>query len=119
MSRQSDVVLRLCTLCKDGAGAAALKPLQAAIEARALPVQVMPQACMNGCETPTSVALQGRGRATYFFTGVDPQQDASDILATLETYLASPEGWIEDARGCGRLRFCLTGRVPALPEPEA
>lgn len=69
---------------------------------------------MNGCSEPVSLALQGTGRATYFFGGVDPQSDVQDIVATIHAYLAADRGWIEDATSCGRLRFCLKGRVPAL-----
>ncbi|MEJ6389242.1 DUF1636 family protein [Gymnodinialimonas ulvae] len=103
-------VLRLCTSC-DGADIAAL---QAAVDAAGLRAQVEPQSCMNACANPVSLALQGTGRATYFFAGVDPVTDRADIIATLRTYLEAPGGWIEDATACGRLRFCLQGRVPAL-----
>ncbi|QFT82375.1 hypothetical protein FIU89_17255 [Roseovarius sp. THAF27] len=77
-------------------------------------VMVVERGCMNGCASPVSMAMQGPGRATYFFNGVDPAADAEDIVATLHAYLATPDGWIEDAQPCGRLRFCLVGRVPAL-----
>lgn len=60
------------------------------------------------------MALQSTGRATCFFAGVDPQADVADIVSTIRAYLDAPKGWIEDARPCGRLRFCLVGRVPAL-----
>ena len=66
------------------------------------------------CAEPIALSLQGAGRATYLFSGVRPAEDMADIEATLRLYLDSPAGWIEDARGCGRLRFCLRGRVPAL-----
>lgn len=69
---------------------------------------------MNGCARPVSLALQSPERATYFFGGVDLEADVADIVATLRAYLDAPKGWIEDARPCGRLRFCLVGRVPAL-----
>ncbi len=45
---------------------------------------------------------------------VSHEADRSDIVATVRHYLSSPKGWIEDARPCGRLRFCLTGRVPPI-----
>lgn len=77
-------------------------------------VSIVERGCMNGCASPVSMAMQGPGRATYFFNGVDPAADAVDLVATLHAYLATPDGWIEDAQPCGRLRFCLVGRVPAL-----
>ena len=79
-------------------------------------VQVRDVACMGACEKPVSVGLQGAGRASYVFAGVEPQGDADDIAQTCRTYLDSPEGWIDDARPCGRLRLCLRARLPALPD---
>ena len=106
------IVLRLCDTC-DGP---AWDGVPEAVAAAGLdaPVQIEMQACMNGCARPRTLALQGVGRATYFFDGVDPVDDLEDIVGTLRAYIAAPKGWIEDARPCGRLRFCLRGRVPAL-----
>ncbi|MDN3721950.1 DUF1636 family protein [Roseibium salinum] len=70
--------------------------------------------CMGACEQPISLALQGEGRATYLFAGLSIPDDIEDIVATGRTYLDAENGWIEDARPCGRLRFCLRARVPAL-----
>lgn len=109
---ENAVILRLCSSCRrsrpDG--------LRRATEAAGFstPVRLVSQDCMNGCARPVSMAIQGHGRATFFFTGIDPEADMGDIVATLHAYLAAPQGWIEDARSCGRLRHCLVGRVPAL-----
>ena len=70
--------------------------------------------CMGSCSDPTSVALQGTGRASYLFAGLSAHRDIDDIIATCREYLNAPDGWMEDARGCGRLRFCLKARIPAL-----
>lgn len=107
------VALWLCANCERGADWSRLRRLLA--EA-GLPAEVHLEArgCMNGCAEPVALAIQSAGRATCFFTGVDPEVDAADILATLRCYLAAPKGWIDDARPCGRLRHCLKGRVPAL-----
>lgn len=93
-----------------------LAPLTKLLKASDLAGQLgmVERGCMNGCANPVSMALQAPGRATYFFGGVDPVADAADILATVRAYLVAPQGWIEDAQPCGRLRFCLVGRVPAL-----
>ncbi len=103
-------VLRLCVSC-DGADVSAL---QVALDAAGLDIKVMPQDCMNACATPVSLALQDVGRATNFFAGVDPVADQADIVTTARAYLDAPGGWIDDATVCGRLRFCLVGRVPPL-----
>ena len=107
----SAVVLRVCEDCGTPFGS-----LAEALAARPFlePVRMEPGECMNGCAAPVSMALQGVGRATYFFAGVEPATDIEDILATIAAYIEAPGGWIEDARRCGRLRLCLVGRVPAL-----
>ncbi len=69
-------------------------------------------ACMGACVEPVSMAVQGKGRATYLFAGLNPVVDVADVIATCQTYLNAPDGWIEDARPCGRLRHCLRARVP-------
>ena len=68
--------------------------------------------CLNVCDRPSALSLQGRGTA-YLFADVDPVADAVDIAATVRTYAASPGGEITDARPCGRLRHCLIGKIPA------
>ncbi|MBY4892762.1 DUF1636 domain-containing protein [Rhodobacteraceae bacterium N5(2021)] len=108
------VALYLCETCDPSAFAAARTGLQAALDAAGLHADVHAQPCMNACADPVSLALQASGRATYFFAGVDPIADRADIVATVALYLGSADGWIEDATGCGRLRHCLRGRVPAL-----
>ncbi len=61
---------------------------------------------------PALMALQAPGRGAYLFHDLRPA-DAGDIAATIRAYLAAPDGWIMDARPCGRLRHCLKLRIPA------
>ena len=72
--------------------------------------------CMNVCDEPVTIALQGKTKATYVFAGVFLNTDINDIVATCQAYLAADGGWIDDARPCGRLRHCLKSRIPALPK---
>lgn len=60
---------------------------------------------------PVLMAMQAARRGTYLFHDLRPD-DLADVLATTRAYLAAPQGWIADARPCGRLRFCLLYRVP-------
>jgi predicted metal-binding protein len=69
--------------------------------------------CMSACANPNAISFRASGKAAYLFSGVDPENDQQDILAFARMYLAAKDGWIEDARPCGRLRFCLMGRIPA------
>lgn len=75
-------------------------------------VVVETTACMNQCERPMALALRGEGRDVYLFAGVDPAQDLEDTAALVRLYAEAEGGTITDARPAGRLRHCLTGRVP-------
>ena len=77
-------------------------------------IEVASVECLGGCEEPASVGLQGQEMATYVFSGVDVATDVDDIVETCRAYMDAPKGWIENATSCGRLRFCLRARVPAL-----
>lgn len=69
--------------------------------------------CLNACDEPVAMGLQGSGRASYVFSGIDPVKDAEDIARTCKKYLELRKGWIIDAQDCGRLRYCLRARLPA------
>ncbi len=69
--------------------------------------------CMSACANPVAISFRANGKAAYMFAGIDPVKDQRDILAFARLYTAAKDGWIEDARSCGRLRFCLLGRIPA------
>ncbi|SFH44370.1 Predicted metal-binding protein [Palleronia marisminoris] len=100
-------ILHLCATCRPGVETGPLRD--------ALPegVELRLHECLNACGKPVALSVQGRGTG-YLFAGVDPVEDAADIAATARTYMAAPGGAIEDARPCGRLRFCLIGRLPAI-----
>lgn len=103
--------LSLCRLC---GGAGLLDGLRRRIDTSDLAcrIRVEDSDCLGPC-APLTLCLHGPGRAGYVFAGLDAEADAGDILATCRAWLAAEQGWIEDARPCGRLRFCLTARVPA------
>ncbi len=77
-------------------------------------VQVALVDCMGTCENPGALGLQGAGLAAYVFAGVRPVDDADDIARTCRVWLEAPDGWIGDARDCGRLRDCLRARLPVF-----
>lgn len=103
----------VCTTCEGLGGAPFAACLRDGLAARGLAMDVQEHDCMSNCGKPQSVAFAGDGKATYLFGGIDPKTDLDDTLAFAAMYDASPDGWIEDAPGAGRLRFCLIGRVPA------
>lgn len=100
--------LTICGLC-DGPATALSESL-----ASHLPNwEVRLHDCLSVCAEPLSLAAQADGKATYVFAGIQ-QTDVDDVLAFVRLYDDSADGWIEDARPMGRLRFCLKSRVPAL-----
>lgn len=109
--------LLVCSTCaRDGSSAASeCARARATLSAAGLTVDVAEFACLGGCETPVSIAVMGEGRAAYVFSGLGPDWPETDLADFLALYLASPDGWIEDARPAGQLRFHLRARLPALP----
>lgn len=106
------LLLHLCREClKDDAAAASLRTAVEREFSGQAAVTLSP--CLEQCETPVAMALHSAGGAGYVFSGIDAEADRADIVATCRAYLDSPDGWIEDARPCGRLRFCLAARLPA------
>ncbi len=69
--------------------------------------------CLNACGRPLALAVTGQGKAAYLFAGVDPEEQAGEVAAFAGLYRDAPAGEVADARGAGRLRFCLLGRIPA------
>ncbi|HVG49166.1 MAG TPA: DUF1636 family protein [Rubellimicrobium sp.] len=76
-------------------------------------VEVRLVECLNACGAPLALAVTGEGKATYLFGGLDPEEQVQEVLAFAALYREAPEGEVADARPCGRLRFCLRGRIPA------
>ena len=103
----------VCSTCEgvDGPGFAAR--LRSELAGRDASFEVQSHDCLSNCARPLSPAFTAPGKATYLFGDVDPGIDLNDTLAFAALYAATPDGWIEDARPAGRLRFCLIGRVPA------
>ena len=106
----------ICTTCADLEGDPKGAALIEDVSVRLAPIgdfEVRGQACLNVCDKPTALAFRAGGKAAYLFAGVDAEKDAGDVAAFAKMYKDSADGWIEDARPAGRLRFCLIGRIPA------
>ena len=118
MSQQEVSVTHRLTICKTCASPGADPQGAALAQALSLPPgwEVFLHPCLNLCGKPVAAAVQGVERATYLLAGLTPA-DADDLAAFAALYDAAPDGWITDARGAGRVRLCLQGRVPALRQP--
>ena len=115
-NNSSKMVLRLCTTCEGIGFVDGKKAVEAALDDVGLKknVKIKRVACLGACETPRALAMQSEGRASYVFSDLDLEKNAKDIAQTCQVYLSVPKGWIEDAHPCGRLRYCLRARIPAL-----
>ena len=100
------------------AGCAGGDALAGAIAAACPEVAVLRAPCLSVCAAPVTLAAHAPGRATYVFSGLTAEH-ATDVAAFARTYLDAPDGWIEDARPLGSLRFRLVTRVPAITMPDA
>lgn len=110
--------LFICETCQDRdghqPGPEMVRAVRAALDADvAAALDVVAGPCMNMCDAPVSLALRAPGKVAYLFSRVEPG-DVADIAALARLFVEAADGVIEDARPAGRLRFCLTGRVPAI-----
>ena len=99
--------ITVCATCREGAG----RTLADRLAAEGLEVRLVE--CLNACGAPLVLAVTGEAKATYLFAGVEPETQAEEIMAFARLYRDAPRGEVADARGAGRLRFCLRGRIPA------
>jgi len=107
----------ICTTCEgERSRSAESDALREALERAGLANRITFEfgGCVGACAEPVAIGLQGEGLASYVFSGLDLHEDADDIAATCQAYLAARKGWIVDAHPCGRLRDCLRARLPAL-----
>ncbi|MCH1428676.1 MAG: DUF1636 domain-containing protein [Alphaproteobacteria bacterium] len=88
--------------------------LQLALQNAGFEASVLSAPCLGVCSAPTSLTLQSEKRASYIFKDIDLERDQSDIIATCRLYLDSHNGWIQNARECGRLRHLLHAKIPAI-----
>lgn len=99
--------LTICATC-EGPGKALANELRVVLP----DWDVKMHACFSVCSEPLGLSVQAQGKATYLFAGLT-RADVDDLVAFAALYDAAPDGWIDDARPAGRVRFCLKGRVPA------
>lgn len=102
--------LSVCTECSVFEAADLRRALGETHLPRDVVIETSP--CLGPCDRPSVLALQTPGHAGYVFAGIT-LKDAGDIAATCTLVLDSPNGWIEDARPCGRLRHLLVARMPS------
>lgn len=119
MKTQPENRLLVCATCERAEGHIARQDcavIRGALKLAGLSDQIEVDAvpCLGGCAAPVNISLQGQGRATYVFDGLDVKTSKDDIVKLCGMFLDLDAGWIEDARPLGDLRNQLRARVPAF-----
>lgn len=68
---------------------------------------------MAGCERPLTVAFSAPGKASYLFGDIEPDRDASDLIAFARLYRALPDGWCNEGQRPAGLAGKTLARIPA------
>jgi predicted metal-binding protein len=119
MSRTLPNRLLVCATCERAAGETARHDcavLRRALKRIGLDDQIEVEAtpCLGGCVEAVNISLQGQGRGSYVFDGLDIKASEMEIIKLCQMYLELDRGWIEDARPLGELRNRLRARIPAM-----
>lgn len=75
-------------------------------------IEVDATPCLGGCVAPVNISLQGQGRGSYVFDGLDITKSEAEIVKLCQMFLELDQGWIVDARPLGELRNHLRARIP-------
>lgn len=93
--------------------------IEAALLASPAPLSVRATACMSGCSSACTVALQAAGKASYLFGQLQPDAEtAMQVLACAQLHAQSADGQLDWAARPERLRSGILARLPALAFPD-
>ena len=118
MTQKPSNRLLVCATCERAIGTTArhdCATLRGALKLAGLSDQIEVEAtpCLGGCVLPVNISLQGEGRGSYVFDGLDIKSSEAEIIKLCEMYLTLDKGWINDARPLGELRNRLRARIPS------
>ena len=111
--------LLVCATCERDDGVTARQDcatLRGALKCAGFSEQIEVEAtpCLGGCVDAVNISLQGEGRGTYVFDGLDIKTSEVEIVKLCQMFLELKNGWIEDARPLGELRNRLRARIPTM-----
>ena len=111
--------LLVCATCERDDGVTARQDcatLRGALKFAGFSEQIEVEAtlCLGGCVDAVNISLQGEGRGTYVFDGLDIKTSEVEIVKLCQMFLELKKGWIEDARPLGELRNRLRARIPTM-----
>jgi predicted metal-binding protein len=70
--------------------------------------------CMAGCVRLLAVAFSAPGKASYLFGDIDPDRDASHLIAFARLYNSLPDGWCNEGQRPPGLAGKVLARIPAV-----
>ena len=82
-------------------------------------VTVRPAQCLSVCPRPCGIALSSPGRWTYLFGDQNPDQTVGAIVACIEAYVESVDGFMSRGERPPALRASILGRIPCPPEASS
>ncbi|WP_425038647.1 DUF1636 family protein [Primorskyibacter sp. S187A] len=108
----SDLIILICTTCR-GSGPAS--DLRRAI-ARGAPESAVFKAvdCLAACDAPIAVGLQGRGKASYLFGGIESDIEARAIATFAHAFENSATGWTSSQERPAALADKTLARLPGI-----
>lgn len=114
------IVLSICTTCRnaegppdDRPGERLLAALRDVADADRLPeIALKPVQCLSVCKRPCTAALSSPGRYTYVFGDLDPERDATALLACAQTYAEREHGYLLWRERPDALRRGIVARIP-------
>ncbi len=117
MTNNVDHIHLVCASCRSGESA---DKVPQALKHR-LPREFVIRSvnCMAGCERPTTIGIQDRGKAQYLFGDISTDEDLDAIVEFAHQYLRSGDGWT-NATDRPRALFSKTlSRLPRIELEEA
>ena len=117
MGTRPDHFILICATCKGEGHAAKLRSalsndLPAGYAFRAVD-------CMAGCDRPTTVGFQARGKASYLFGDIESEDDLRALGQFAEQYHQSKGGWTSATDRPAALYTKTLARLPGLTADQA
>ncbi|MEX0348564.1 MAG: DUF1636 family protein [Paracoccaceae bacterium] len=109
-----DHFVLICSTCKAEASADAVADALKDKLPEGFAVRFVP--CMSGCDHPTTVGFQARGKAQYLFGDIQTASELEALAEFAHQYRQSSDGW---TNATARPRPLLNKTLSRMPRIEA
>ncbi|WP_420583602.1 DUF1636 family protein [Ruegeria sp.] len=117
MPKRPDHVLLICSTCKGEDNADALRDELTGQLPDGFAIRTI--ACMAGCNRPTTVGFQARGKAQYLFGDIQSAQDTQALADFARQYANSTDGWTSASDRPVALFTKTLSRMPRIGGEDA